>query len=497
MISHIEKNRFSSRLTFLISAIGVAVGTGNIWRFPRIMALNSGENGAGTFLIPWIIFLFIWSIPLIISEYIIGRKFRNGTIKSYYNLVGKNLGWMGGFIGFVTFMISCYYSVVIGWCLYYFVYFVFNTLPNQISESWLIWNNFQLSFFPLICNAVVIILGGLIISKGVMSIQKVNKIIIPILFFILLICFVRSLTLPNSMAGIKFFFSIDFEELLKPKLWLDALTQNAWDTGAGWGLFLTYAIYIKYKFGIVKNAFITAIGNNLISLIAGIMIFSTVFSILIINGQTQDFIIDTLRDDGPASTGLTFIWIPQLFNEISLGRYLSVIFFLGLLIAGISSFISMIELSCKNLIDLGVNRKKSIIFICSGIFLLSVPSAYSSSFFSNQDFVWGIGLIISGIIIAFGVIKFSPDKLMLEQIENNKFDWNLNLKWKFIIKYIVPILGIMLVCWWLFLSLSIYEKEHWYNPFYSYSFMTCIMQWLIVILILKLCNKNFRRKFQI
>ena len=296
-----------------------------------------------------------------------------------------------------------------------------------------------------------------------MSIQKVNKIIITILFFILLICFIRSLTLPNSMTGIKFFFSIDFEELLKPKLWLDALTQNAWDTGAGWGLFLTYAIYIKYKFGIVKNAFITAIGNNLISLIAGIMIFSPVFSILIINGQTQDFIIDTLRDDGPASTGLTFIWIPQLFNEISLGRYLSVIFFLGLLIAGISSFISMIELSCKNLIDLGVNRKKSIIFICSGIFLLSVPSAYSSSFFSNQDFVWGIGLIISGIIIAFGVIKFSPDKLMLEQIENNKFDWNLNLKWKFIIKYIVPILGIMLVCWWLFLSLSIYEKEHWYN----------------------------------
>ena len=190
---------------------------------------------------------------------------------------------MGGFIGFVTFMISCYYSVVIGWCLYYFVYFVFNTLPNQTSESWLIWNNFQSSFFPLICNAVVIILGGLIISKGVMSIQKVNKIIIPILFFILLICFIRSLTLPNSMTGIKFFFSIDFEELLKPKLWLDALTQNAWDTGAGWGLFLTYAIYIKYKFGIVKNAFITAIGNNLISLIAGIMIFSTVFSILIIS----------------------------------------------------------------------------------------------------------------------------------------------------------------------------------------------------------------------
>jgi len=94
-----EKKRFSSRFTFLISALGVAVGTGNIWRFPRIIALNSGENGAGAFLIPWIVFLFIWSIPLIISEYIIGRKFRFGTLFSYYKLVGKKFGWIGGFIG--------------------------------------------------------------------------------------------------------------------------------------------------------------------------------------------------------------------------------------------------------------------------------------------------------------------------------------------------------------------------------------------------------------
>lgn len=497
MISHRGNSRFSSRLTFLISAIGVAVGTGNIWRFPRIMALNSGENGAGSFLIPWIIFLFIWSIPLIISEYIIGRKFRNGTIRSYYNLVGKNFGWMGGFIGFVTFMISCYYAVVVGWCLYYFIYFIFNILPIQTSESWLIWNNFQLSFYPLICNFVVIFFGGAIISKGVFSIERVNKIIIPTLLFILLICFVRSLTLPNSITGIKFFFSIDFDELLKPKLWLDALTQNAWDTGAGWGLFLTYAIYIKYKFGVVKNAFITAIGNNFISLIAGVMIFSTVFSILIIDGQSQDFIIKTLRDSGPASTGLTFIWIPQLFNEIPLGRYLSIIFFLGLLIAGISSFISMIELSCSNLIDLGFSRKKSIMFICSAIFLLGIPSASNTSFFSNQDFVWGIGLIISGIIISIGVIRYGANKLKSEEIENNSFDWKLDSRWKFIIKYIVPILGTVLVCWWLFLSLSIYEKEYWYNPFYTYSLMTCIIQWFLVVVILKFYDKKLKQKFKL
>ena len=104
--------RFSSRFAFLVSALGIAVGTGNIWRFPRIAASNGGDDGAGAFLVAWVIFLFMWSIPLIIVEYVMGRTSRKGTIGAFAHFMGKKFAFLGGFIGFVAAAISFYYSVV-------------------------------------------------------------------------------------------------------------------------------------------------------------------------------------------------------------------------------------------------------------------------------------------------------------------------------------------------------------------------------------------------
>ena len=122
--------------------------------------------------------------------------------------------------------------------------------------------------------------GGFAIYKGVSSIEKVNRILIPTLLIIVLICVIRAISLPGAFNGIIYLFTPQWSQLTSPKLWLEALTQNAWDTGAGWGLFLTYAVYIKKRYGIVKNAFTTAIGTNIGSLLSAVMIFSTVFSIL-------------------------------------------------------------------------------------------------------------------------------------------------------------------------------------------------------------------------
>ena len=115
-----QNNRFSSRLTFLLSALGIAVGTGNIWRFPRIVASNAGEDGAGAFLVAWITFLFLWSIPLIIVEYVMGRQSRMGTIGAFANFMGKPFAFLGGFVGFVSTAIAFFYSVIVGWNIYYF-----------------------------------------------------------------------------------------------------------------------------------------------------------------------------------------------------------------------------------------------------------------------------------------------------------------------------------------------------------------------------------------
>ena len=186
--------RFATKWGLILSVLGIAVGTGNIWRFPRIAAQNGTEDGAGAFLVAWLTFLFIWSIPLIIAEYGIGRYGRQGVVGSFIKMIGEKFAWMGTFVGFVATAIMFYYSVVAGWCLYYLLESIFATLPESVEQADMVWNGFQGSVFPSLFHAVMIILGGLVILKGVKSIERINKILIPSLLLVLLISLIRALT---------------------------------------------------------------------------------------------------------------------------------------------------------------------------------------------------------------------------------------------------------------------------------------------------------------
>ncbi|MHC4171119.1 MAG: sodium-dependent transporter [Planctomycetota bacterium] len=272
--------RFSSRLGFLLSVIGIAVGTGNIWRFPRIAAQNGSEVGAGAFLVAWTAFLFLWSIPLVLAEYAMGRKCRMGVVGTITRIAGEKFAWMGAFMTFVTAAITFFYSVVLGWCLYYFIQMLTNPLPLSTKVAMSRWNDYQGSGWPLVTHAVVMGFGAFAIWRGVRSIERVNKILIPTLLGIVLISVVRGLTLPGAWAGVAYLFRPDWGQLSRPTIWMEALTQNAWDVGAGWGLYLTYAAYVRREHGVVKNGFITPIGNNLVSMLAALMLFATVFAIL-------------------------------------------------------------------------------------------------------------------------------------------------------------------------------------------------------------------------
>lgn len=151
---------FSTKLGLILSVLGIAVGTGNIWRFPRIAAQNGGEEGAGAFLIAWICCLFLFSIPLIITEYGIGRHGRKGVIGSFIKLVGQQYAWMGAFIGFVATAIMFYYSVVAGWSLYYLVESATAVLPASLQQANAVWNGFQGSLWPVGFHALMIGAGG-------------------------------------------------------------------------------------------------------------------------------------------------------------------------------------------------------------------------------------------------------------------------------------------------------------------------------------------------
>ena len=415
--------RFSTRLGLLLSTLGIAVGTGNIWRFPRIAAQNGSENGAGALIIAWLIFLFIWSIPLIITEYILGRKFRHGVIGNFISGMGRRFAWMGGFVTIVASCIAFFYAVIVGWAIYYFFYFLFNPLPAGSMASVATWNGFQNSTLPYMFHGLAVLLGGLAILRGVKSIERVNSFLIPSLLIIIILAVIKALFLPGAIRGISYLFRPDWSLLTKPQIWLQALTQNAWDTGAGWGLFLTYAAYMKAEHGTVKNAFITGTGNNTVSLLMAIVIFGTVFSVMQYNkGFSDAQVLEVMKTSGPASTGLTFIWLPQLFSVMKFGRFLAVMFFLGLAFAGFSSLISMFELSTRVFVDMGFRRNRVIAVLLIIVYLAGVPSDMSLDFLSNQDYVWGIGLIISGVFIALFATRYGIRKLR-DTYERSDNDW--------------------------------------------------------------------------
>lgn len=480
--------RFSSRLGLLLSVLGIAVGTGNIWRFPRIAAQNGGDEGSGAFLIAWVIFLFAWSIPLIIAEYALGRKGRMGVIGTFAKIAGHKFAWMGAFVGFVATAIMFYYSVVAGWCVFYFQEMLLNPLPLTIDAAQGVWDQFQRSGFPVGFHAFAMGMGALAVWKGVSSIERVNKVLIPALILIVLVALGRTLTLDGAWEGIAFLFTPDWATLKGPRVWLEALTQNAWDTGAGWGLILTYGAYMQSKHGVVKNALITGIGNNTVSILAAIIIFGTVFAILGAE-MPQAEVLGVMKTSGPAATGLTFIWMPQLFARMPAGNLFAVLFFLGLSFAAFSSLISMIELATRIVVDLGLKRRHAIAGVCSAGFLLGIPSAIHLGFFENQDFVWGVALMISGAFVAFAVIRYGAARFRTEVIDGLPNDWNAGRPWDGVISYLIPLLAIVLLVWWLYLSATEYAPATWFDPTDPFSVMTCLAQWGAVLFVFILLNR--------
>lgn len=476
-----EKEFFTSRWGLILATLGIAIGTGNIWRFSRVVA----QNGGGSFLIPWVVFLFFWSIPLIITEFAIGKSTRYGPIGAISKTAGKQYAWMGAFIVVVSTAIMFYYSVVTGWCIKYFISAVSGDLLTAVNPLDY-WEQFSTGFSPMYFHLIAILIAGVVVYRGIVKgIEKVNKVLVSSLMLILLILFIRAVTLPNALEGIKYFFTPKAEFVFNYKVWLNALTQNAWDTGAGWGLILTYAIYMRKYDDVPLNSALIGFGNNSVSLLAGIIIFSTVFALSDIDAMTQ------ISQSGPANTGLTFIYLPLLFSQMSqsfiLNSLFAALFFLALSFAAMSSLISLVELTTRTFIDFGLTRKKAIIIVGILAFIFGTPSALNLNIFTNQDWVWGVGLIVSGGFIAFAVNKYGAEKFRVEIINSQSSDIKIGKWYTFIIKYLIPMQVIILLGWWL-ISSATWDPE-WWNPLHAENAGTCLVQWALVIGVLFYLNK--------
>jgi neurotransmitter:Na+ symporter, NSS family len=265
-------------------------------------------------------------------------------------------------------------------------------------------------------------------------------VLIPTLVLLVIALAVRSLMLPGAMAGVEFMFTPDWPALANPGIWLAALTQNAWDTGAGWGLIVAYAVYMRRREDTTLNAFILGFGNNSMSLLAGIMVLGTVFAML---PDAASQIV------GAGNEGLTFVWVPALFAQMPLSRLFMVIFFLALMFAAWSSLIAMIELASRVLTDAGVSRGRAVAIVGAAGFLLGVPSALSREVFLNQDWVWGVGLMLSGLFFAIAALRYGVTKFRTNFINGPDSDIHIGAWFDWVIRLVV-VQAFVLIAWWLY-----------------------------------------------
>ncbi|MGH7458593.1 MAG: sodium-dependent transporter [Longimicrobiaceae bacterium] len=464
--SSVSVATFSSRWVMMAAMLGMAVGTGNIWRFPRVAA----TNGGGSFLVAWVVFLLLWSVPLILVEFAMGKQARLGPVGAFSKMVGEKFAWMGAWIAFTAAAIMFYYAVVTGWTLGFLWGGITGALPG--GEPGEYWEGFVDTPWVLLAQATAVGLAVLVVARGVKGIERAASILIPSLFALVIILAIRAVTLPGAERGLAFLFTPDWSELADYRIWLEALTQNAWDTGAGWGLIVTYAIYLRRHEDTALNSFLLGFGNNSMSLLAGIMVLCTVFSIM---PNAADEIV------GAGNTGLTFIWVPQLFAQMPAGRFFMVLFFLALFFAAWTSLISMVELAVRVLQDRGVARGRALALVGGFGFLLGAPSALSEQIFLNQDFVWGVALMVSGLFFALAVLKYGVRRFRTTLINSSDADVRVGLWWEWVIRLVV-VQAAVLVAWWFW--------QVWGEPFWGvFGVGTLLLQWGIVLALFLIFNR--------
>ncbi|MDR2926783.1 MAG: sodium-dependent transporter [Cytophagaceae bacterium] len=324
-----ENNRdgFSGKFGVIAAAAGSAIGLGNIWRFPYIL----GENGGAAFLLVYLLFIFVMGVPVMLSEFVIGRKAQSNIIGAFKKTAPGKPWYIIGIMGIgAAFMILSFYSVVAGWTLEYaFLALKNNFAGKDIVEIKTIYDNLTAgSWNSVIIMILFLAITALIVSFGIQKgIERYSKILMPMLFIIIVLLCIRSITLAGASDGLNFLFKPDFGKLTTNAI-LQALGQAFFSLSLGMGVMATYGSYIKKSESLGKTAISVSLTDTCIAVLAGVAIFPAVFAFGIEQGE------------GP---GLVFVTLPAIFNQMFGGYFFAVSFFILLIIAALTSAISLLE----------------------------------------------------------------------------------------------------------------------------------------------------------
>lgn len=443
-MSDTKQNRgsFGSKFGVIAAAAGSAVGLGNIWKFPYI----TGEYGGAAFLFVYLGFITAIGLPVMVSEFIIGRKAHRNAFGSFRKLAPKTSWYITGFLGVVAaYLILSFYGVVAGWSMDYIVESLRGSFagksPEQLSDSFV--KHISSPFKPVLWQLLFMALTAIIVIMGIKDgIERYSKILMPLLVIILIILVFRSVTLPGAKKGIEFLFKPDFSKLTREGI-LNALGHAFFSLSLGMGTLITYGSYINQDNNLGKTAFQVTAADTIIAILAGLAIMPAVFA----------FGIEPTK--GP---GLIFITLPNVFIQMPGGLIFSVLFFILLTVAALTSSISILEVVVAFLTEeLKIGRVVATIFATVTISLVGVicslsmghldfPIFLGLNFFDTLDFfASNVLLPIGGFFIALFIgWYFGKNKALKELSNKGKLNiWYIHIL-MFLLRYIAP-LAILLV----------------------------------------------------
>lgn len=380
-MTSLTRGGFASRIGFILAAAGSAVGLGNIWKFPY----EAGKNGGAAFLLVYFLLTFLFCYPVMVGEIAIGRRAGQDVYGSYKLLGGKrwaSLGYLGILCGI---MILSFYNVVAGWAFGYFLEISFGNLLSN-PDYGTFFSTYVIDFWDnLFFSACFMVITAYIVAKGVkQGIEAAAKIMMPTLFLILFVLIGYSLTLPNAMAGIRFYLLPDFSKITLDTLY-PAMGHAFFSLSLGMGALITYGSYVQKDQNIMTSALTITVMDMSVAFLAGLMIFPLVFS------------QDVAPNSGPA---LVFIVLPGIFNAFGplLGKLVGGSFFLLLCFAALTSTISLLEVPVAYFVDEKKLPRRPVTWATALlIFVVGLPSMLSQ-----------------GAVPAFSKLPFYHDKTALD-----------------------------------------------------------------------------------
>lgn len=379
-----KRENWGSRIGYILSFLGMAVGLGAMWRFPMVAA----QNGGGAFVLAFFL-ICILAIPAGFGEIGLGRWARDGAAGAFEKVTGKKgVRVLGYLMAAIPYVLNMYYVIVIGTVLVYMFYTIFGAPFLQDPEAFYhsINGSKPLTY---IMAVIVMALTGIVCAGGIKGgIEKICKILLPTLFVILVVMVIRVVTLPGIAAGIEFYVHPDFSTWLEPGLWVSAAGMALFAVGIGPGYLLTFGSYLSEKADIATDFVTINFTQLLVCVLAG---FATLPAVILFGMDPQ------------SGTGLVFMVLPRVFEQIPGGMIWLFLFLVALFFAGFSSAIGIFEVPLTTIVDgWGVSRKKACFWIAITSMIGTIPCVWSDKFFTIVDYlVANLFYVVAAVGIAF------------------------------------------------------------------------------------------------